>query len=120
VIFAGSKGDTRTGAPLVPHGSSAADLVEDQSEPELVDLLGVELVSPVGIDLVQPSAKCEGARLMTSGRADSRRMPRSGEPHFRGLEPDPGLAAADGGAPKCSLIPRDGRMNEVPTWNVRS
>jgi hypothetical protein len=34
--------------------------------------LSEELMSPVGIDLVQSSAKREDARLMTSGRANSR------------------------------------------------
>jgi hypothetical protein len=45
------------------------------------------MVSLVGIALFQPSAKREGARLMPTGRADSRRMPRSGDPEFPELEP---------------------------------
>ena len=38
------------------------------------------VVSPLGVDLVQSSAKREDARLPSSGRANSRRMSRSGEP----------------------------------------
>jgi hypothetical protein len=50
VHASGSKGHRSTGATLVPHGSSAADLVDDQPDSELLEPMGVEVVSPEGIE----------------------------------------------------------------------
>jgi hypothetical protein len=66
------KNDSGKSSTVVPHGQKESIDTDDVIDAETVDVLEDVMVSPEGIDLVQSSAKREDARLMTSGRANSR------------------------------------------------